>query len=282
MDLTGSFSAFLESDSRLFFFFLNIVWSANSRAFLMFLELIPLTFLLLKDRHIWSISNSFRYFESIFNFVCFHLPLGTTLVCSEILIIPSLPSPLPLVLPPLAGSYYVVQASLKLVIQPRLALNLWQSFLPPLILSFPEFSFGFWPHVLTPAAQQWICILEEMRTLATSRFWCGCSLASPCSWWLGIRWLMELHWQIPKVSFLWSLLCAFQLLHLWTWALPFCRAVLLCSVCLLPRLCAESTYQQGSLLSGISPVFLFHIQPSKACYSTAEQGLSLYPGLTYN
>lgn len=49
MDWTGSFSAFLESDSHLFFFFFNIVWSANSRAFLMFLELIPLTFLLLKD-----------------------------------------------------------------------------------------------------------------------------------------------------------------------------------------------------------------------------------------
>lgn len=50
MDWTGSFSAFLESDSHLFLFlFFDIVWSANSRAFLMFLELIPLTFLLLKD-----------------------------------------------------------------------------------------------------------------------------------------------------------------------------------------------------------------------------------------
>lgn len=53
----------------------------------------------------------------MFNFVCFHLLVGTTLICSqvEILIIPSLPSPHPLVLPALAESYYVVQACFELV-----------------------------------------------------------------------------------------------------------------------------------------------------------------------
>lgn len=123
----------------------------------------------------------------------------------------------------------------------------------PLYCPFQEFSFRFWLHVLTPAAQKWICILEEIQTLSTSRSSCGCSLA----WWLGIRWPMELHSQIPKVPFLWSLLCPFQLLHLWRWALSFCRAgsptQWFSSLgCVLTALTSR-----GSLLSGISPVFLF-------------------------